>query len=143
MGIQETHQSKVALSSEGIVCLFYTDQPIKFIKIDNFKGLVMDRFENIIACGHSNGVIRCIDINSDQYEQMLRPPPLGKGNVLKGQKLRAHKTDSFADVIGLVLFHSGSKMLALYSDRTVLVWDRLQKVILRSFLCHADSINDI
>jgi WD40 repeat protein len=74
---------------------------------------------------------------------------LGQANISPDRKkavIASEPSSLFADTIGLTLLDNNSKLYALYSDRTVFIWDisRLESItVFRAFLHHSSSINQI
>jgi hypothetical protein len=78
-----------------------------------------------------------------------KPPPLGSANIEAGVKkirIPATKDSKFADTIAVIIDEKNSRVVALYSDRMVFMWDikNLDKIsVYRTFLFHSGPIHDI
>ena len=151
VGVLTKGQSVYALTSDGILCFFTPDRVMdKWMDINSNGGHALHTSGNMLACGCKDGLIRCFDTESLQHVATLpRPPPLGEANISpnrRRQPLSADTSSIFADVVGLLLFNNNRNLYALYSDRTVFIWDisNLSSIsVSRAFLHHSAGINDI
>lgn len=78
-----------------------------------------------------------------------KPPPLGTANIESGVKkirIPATKESKFADTIAVIIDEQRERVLALYSDRMMFMWDikKLDKIsVYRTFLYHSAPIHDL
>jgi hypothetical protein len=57
---------------------------------------------------------------------MARPPPLGDTNIMVGVskiKIPTTSESKFADVICCIVDQVNNRVIALYSDRMLFIWD--------------------
>ena len=113
-------------------------------------GFVLTTQGKYLACGCADGLIRCFDADDINYIITLpRPPSLGGANVSpdKNRATISKEPDStFADTMGLLFFDNNTKLYALYSDKTVFIWDILNfniVAVFRASLHHSAAINQI
>ncbi len=55
-----------------------------------------------------------------------KPPPLGSANVESGQKkirIPASKDSRFADALAILVDEKNSRVIVLYSDKMIFIWD--------------------
>lgn len=140
-----------ALTSDGILCVFSQDRIMdKWMDLQAGNGYVLTTVGKYLVCGCADSIIRCFDPNTLEHIATLpRPPPLGQANISPDKKkivIPSESTSIFADTVGLLLFENNSKLYALYSDRTVFIWDisKLDSItVYRASLHHSASINEI
>lgn len=103
-----------------------------------------------LFCGCSDGVIRVFEPNSLEHIVTLpKPPPLGTANIEAGVKkirIPATKDSKFADTTAVIVDEKSQKVVALYSDRMIFMWDirSIDRIsVYRTFLYHCGPIHDI
>lgn len=86
---------------------------------------------DFIIAGASDGIIRVFkaDGTMEHLTTLSKPPALLNYNVEKGTtKLVSHTTTNdtapvYSDCIAISFDHLNSKLAALYSDKTLFIWD--------------------
>lgn len=118
------------------------------IKVD--KALSCTMTSEYLFCGCSDGIIRVFGSKSlDHIMTLPKPPPLGSANIEAGiKKIRipATKDSKFADALAVIVDDRNQRVVALYSDRMIFMWDikNLEKIsVYRTFLSHCGPIHDI
>jgi WD40 repeat protein len=118
------------------------------IKVD--KAFSCTIAKDYLLCACTEGTIRCFDPNTLEHIITLpKPPPLGNANVEAGVKkirIPANKESRFADTIAVSMDDQKKKIVALYSDRMLFIWDvkKLDKIgVYRTFLNHCGPIYDV
>lgn len=103
-----------------------------------------------LFCGCSDGVIRVFNSQTLEHKVTLpKPPPLGSANIEAGVKkirIPATKESKFADLLCVIVDEQHSRVVALYSDRMIFMWDikNFEKIsVYRTFLSHCGPIHDI
>ncbi len=157
-----------AVTSSAVLCVFsmqcVMEQWVN-LEAENAYGLsVCDR---LLCIGCSNGILRLFDAGSLQFIATLpKPPPLGRANVASTRELNtlvdSHSSAqdgteqnnkqhvavglSYASVFGVRLSPSRTKVVAVYADRTFVMWDITDAHNVgkyRSSLSHSACIWDI
>jgi len=135
------------ITSRGVVCQLGGDQ---VMAVERFVDLKVKRTYSVfvgtkyVVCGCSDGVIRMFEPVSMKYVCTLpRPHALGREN--RPDDSPAAQL-SYADVIAAKLTADETRLVALYSDRSLYVWNvesvkNITKA--RSFLAHSSCIWDI
>jgi len=103
-----------------------------------------------LLCGCSDGMIRIFKASTLEHQATLpKPPPLGTANIdagMKRIKIAQNQKSKFADVVAIKLDDTRSKVLAVYSDKMIFIWDikEIAKAgVFRTFLFHNAGINDM
>ncbi len=123
--------------------------------------------DRLLCIGCSNSILRLFNAGSLQFIATLpKPPPLGRENVASTKELKTlidsytstqvgteqnkkqqqHVGLSHASVLGVRLSPSKTKVVAVYADRTLVMWDITDTHNVgkyRSFLSHSGYIWDI
>ena len=113
-------------------------------------GFVLVSQGKYLMCGCADGIIRCFDSETlDHIVTFPRPPAIGHANRFAGKKQALGSigpSSVFADTTGLLLFDNNLRLYALYSDRTVFIWDLTKPELItayKSSLNHSGCINMI
>ena len=120
----------------------------KWMDLKADKGFVCRLSPKFVLCGCSDGIIRLFDPQSLQHIATLpKPPALGSANVDEGTGAdKKAEAKLFADVLGAEIDECNALVLAVYSDRSFILWDikNLAKVVIRrSSMSHSAPINDV
>ena len=95
------------------------------IKVDRALSCTMTA--EYLFCGCSDGVIRVFDATSLEHKMTLpKPPPLGSANIeagVKKIKIPSTKESKFADTCAVIVDEKNMRVVALYSDRMIFMWD--------------------
>ena len=118
------------------------------IKVERAFGCQVSDGKLFCAC--SEGVMRIFQADSLQHiVTMARPPPLGDTNILVGVskiKIPTSNESKFADVICCIVDQVNNRVVTLYSDRMLFIWD-IKKFdhmnVYRTFHSHRGPIHDI
>ena len=124
-----------ALTEDGLLCVCTPERTMdKWMDLHASFGYTICAYGNLVACGCSNGVIRCFDADTLEHIITLpRPPPLGEANISPNSKKQIIATNvscTFADTVAVMLFDNNQRLFSIYSDRTVFIWDikRMERV---------------
>jgi WD40 repeat protein len=140
-----------ALTEEPpILCIINKERKMeKWMDLKATKGFACKVSSKYIACACSDGIVRLFDPQTLQHIVTLpKPPPLGCANIQEGanpNKVAAEKR-TYADTIGVEIDEGNNLVIAVYSDRSIIVWDikNLAKIcIKRSLMSHSAPINDV
>jgi WD40 repeat protein len=137
------------LTSEGQLCIFTPERTMdRWMDLHVTSAFSLSLSDRVLACGCADGINRLFYADSLEYITTLpRPPPLGEANISPDQRvIDVDPNSTFADAVGVVLFSENQRLLTLYSDRSVFVWDIKQFgtiTALRAFLHHSGPINDL
>ena len=140
-----------ALDTDGVLCVLNEQRKLeKWMDLKVHTAYTLQITPVHIICGCSDGVIRFFDSKSLHHITTLpKLPALGGYNIEKGN-IKASTIlsgpETFADVIALIMDEPRGRLISLYSDRTLFIWDvhDLEKVnVKRSFLNHKGTIYDI
>jgi WD40 repeat protein len=103
-----------------------------------------------LFCGCSDGVVRVFGTkNLEHILTLPKPPPLGSANIEAGVKkirIPATKESKFADCIAVLVDELNQRVIVLYSDRMVFIWDikNFSKIsVYRTALSHCAPIHDL
>ena len=123
----------------------------RWVHLKSQYGLTLTIWKNMIGCGLSDGIYRVF--NADNLSHVLtlqRPPPLGKLNFEYNSEknntninLAKNGKDIFPDVIASSFNNYYDKLITIYSDKTLFVWDisQLNNVhIYRNNIFHSGGI---
>jgi WD40 repeat protein len=120
------------------------------IKVNRAFGCQVDSKNDMIFCACSDGVLRVFRPATMQHVLTFeKPPPLGASNQESGVrkiKLQSDRVTKYADVTGVVCDEERKRVLAIYSDKMVFLWDfnnLKQLQITRTFFSHNGPIHDI
>ena len=95
------------------------------IKVEKALGCCITN--DYLFCACSEGVIRVFGSKAlDHIMTLPKPPPLGSANIEAGiKKIRipATKESKFADTLGVLVDERNHRVVALYSDRMIFMWD--------------------
>ena len=118
------------------------------IKVD--KAISCTMTNELLFCGCSDGVIRVFNPKTLEHKLTLpKPPQLGTANIEAGVKkirIPANKDSKFADTMAVIIDEKSQRVVALYSDRMIFMWDikNIDKIsVYRTFLFHCGPIHDI
>jgi WD40 repeat protein len=118
------------------------------IKINRAFGLAIS--DHHLLCNCSDGIVRIF--HTDTLEHVLtipKPPNLGAANQtigMKKVKTSSSKDAKYADCIAVEMDGAKERLVAVYSDGMILIWDLSikEKVkVMRAFLSHNKTIYDI
>eukprot|EP00826_Nyctotherus_ovalis_P065234 TRINITY_DN9584_c0_g1_i19.p1 TRINITY_DN9584_c0_g1~~TRINITY_DN9584_c0_g1_i19.p1 ORF type:complete len:745 (-),score=169.08 TRINITY_DN9584_c0_g1_i19:1108-3342(-) len=116
----------------------------KWMDLKAVKGFVCEVNSKYIVCGCTDGLIRLFDPSNLQHIITLpKPPPLGRANVPQPAKIDKRL---YADVVAILVDSQSERITAIYSDRTIIVWElkELPKVFMSySLVPHSAPVNDI
>lgn len=72
-----------SITEDGIICVFTLERTMdKWMHLHVNAGYSICAFSNLVACGCSDGIIRCFDADTLEHIITLpRPPPLGEANI--------------------------------------------------------------
>jgi WD40 repeat protein len=135
--------------SPANLCIVNKDRKMeKWMDLKAEKGFVCRLSSKFVLCGCSDGIIRLFDPQSLQHIATLpKPPALGCANVDEGATHEKQpESKLFADVLGAEIDEPNALVLAVYSDRSFILWDikNLAKIaIRRSNMSHSAPINDL
>ena len=151
VGVAIYQKKLYALTHDGHIYMF--DKQRKLLKYMNIK---VDR---AFGCSVSNGKLFCACADgitrvfaTDTLLHLLtmsKPPPLGTTNLLSGVsriKIPQGKQSRFADVIGCIVDELNKRVVCIYSDKMMFIWDVKQFdhiSVYRTFLWHSGPIHDI
>jgi len=78
-----TRGTVFTLTEDGVLCIFTAERVMdKWMELHVNKGYTLCAVNNLLACGCSDGIIRCFDTESLEHIITLpRPPPLGEANI--------------------------------------------------------------
>eukprot|EP00761_Pharyngomonas_kirbyi_P000005 gb/GECH01000005.1/.p1 GENE.gb/GECH01000005.1/~~gb/GECH01000005.1/.p1 ORF type:complete len:1562 (+),score=403.91 gb/GECH01000005.1/:1-4686(+) len=138
-----------SVTDKGILCAFGTNRVIeKWVDLKIKEVIAVSVTQNYIACAGTDGIIRLFEPSTLSYLGTLpRPPPVAKLDQLNVSIVSAHDSrGGNADTIACKLTSDSSKLIAVYSDRSIYVWDvsdpkRFMKY--RSAMSHSGCIWDI
>jgi WD40 repeat protein len=106
--------------------------------------------EERLYCACSDGILRIFKTESLAHIVTLsRPPPLGETNILSGIskiKIASNTKSKFADILSVKIDEKFERVVALYSDRMMFIWDvkQLDKAnVFRTFMSHNGPIHDV
>ncbi len=118
------------------------------IKVD--KAISCTMTNEYLFCGCSDGIVRVFGTKSLEHILTLpKPPPLGSANIETGVKkirIPATKDSKFADTQAVIVDETNQRVVVLYSDRMIFIWDikQLDKIsVYRTSLAHCGPIHDI
>lgn len=139
------------LAEDGHLYVFDKHRKLtKWMNIKVDKAISATMTNDYLFCGCSDGVVRVFGTKSLEHILTLpKPPPLGQANIESGVKkirIPATKDSKFADIIALVVDEVNSRIVVLYSDRMIFIWDikQLDKIsVYRTGLSHSGPIHDI
>lgn len=94
------------LTEDGILCVFTAERVMdKWMELHVSNGYTLCASNNLLACGCSDGIIRCFDSESLEHIITLpRPPPLGEANISPDKHrviIPTNATSNFADTVAL------------------------------------------
>jgi WD40 repeat protein len=146
------YEAKVySLASDGHVYVFDKQRTlVKWmnIRVDRAFGCQVSQGRLFCAC--SDGVLRVFKTENLQHiVTMAKPPPLGQTNILVGVskiKIPTSEESRFADIVCCIVDETFNRIVALYSDRMMFIWDIKQfdsLNVYRTFLSHRGPIHDI
>ena len=128
VGVSIYEQKIYSLASDGHVYVFDKErQLIKWMNIRVDKAFGCQVSEGRLFCACSDGVLRVFKTDTLQHiVTMARPPPLGQTNILVGVskiKIPTNDESKFADVICCIVDETQNRVVALYSDKMMFIWD--------------------
>lgn len=140
------------LSTEGKLCIFNENRKVEKwmnIKVKMALGLNICGFN--LLCNCSDGIIRVFHTETLQHILTLpKPPTLGSANQMIGAKKVKNTVSKeeakYADCIALDMDEEKERIIAVYSDKMVLIWDLTVKEkvkVMRAFLSHKGAISDL
>lgn len=124
------HDSVVyALTADGYIYVFDKARKLlrwMHVKVDRAFSVCVSA-EGRLVCACSDGIMRLFKSgNLEHIKTMSRPPPLGDVNILIGAKnikIPATERSRYADVTASIYDERNGRIIAVYSDRMILVWD--------------------
>ncbi|KAJ3025949.1 hypothetical protein HDV00_012293, partial [Rhizophlyctis rosea] len=134
-----------AITEKGLLVLFSAERVMeKWVDLKVTAGLSICANEAYIACGCTDGVIRLFEPTTLKYITTLpKPHPLGIDVALNVYQHPAEGGAMYPDVVAVRWDPEGEKLTAVYSDRSLYMWDvRDLKHVgkYRSFLGHGDCV---
>mmetsp|Transcript_39353 Transcript_39353/g.45182 ORF Transcript_39353/g.45182 Transcript_39353/m.45182 type:complete len:184 (+) Transcript_39353:468-1019(+) len=139
------------LSSDGKLCVFNENRKVeKWMNIKIKKAFGLSISGHNLLCNCSDGVVRLF--HTDTLEHILtlpKPPTLGSANQTVGMKKvkpASSKESKYADCIAVEMDESKDRVISVYSDRMILIWDLSNKEkvkVMRAFLGHNGPIYDL
>ncbi len=117
-----------ALASDGHLYVYDKNRRLTKwmnIKVDRAFSCILGN--DHLFCASNDGIIRIFNAKSLEHIQTLpKPPPLGSANVESGNKkirIPANKNSRFADALAVLVDEKNSRIVVLYSDRMIFIWD--------------------
>ena len=147
-GVTVNEVGVFAVTEDGKLCTFSKEREMeKWMDLQVAAAATIQVRGRHIYCGCSDGLIRCFDAMTLEHLVTLpRPPPLGAANITTDRQRQPQiGPPQFADTTALDLL-GASLLLALYSDRTLFIWDmrKMDNIIAaRALLNHSGAINDL
>ena len=140
-----------ALASDGHLYVYDRQRKLtKWMNIKVERALSSAFSSSLLFCGCSDGVVRVFGTkNLEHILTLPKPPPLGSANIESGVKkirIPATKDSRFADVVALKVDEAGQRVVVVYSDRMMFVWDikLMDKIsVYRTMLAHSGPIHDL
>lgn len=149
-GVSGKEDQVLALAQDGHLYVYD-----KFRKLTKWMNIKVERAMGcalgggFLYCACCDGVVRIFNAKSLEHVNTFpKPPPLGQANIDSSKKIRIPQSrDSrFADALAVVVDEKNMRVLVLYSDRMLLVWDvhDFAKIsIYRSSYSHCGAIYDM
>ncbi|CEP18800.1 hypothetical protein [Parasitella parasitica] len=136
------------ITDSGILCIFKEGRVIdKWVDLQVKSAFSIAVSSNYVICTCSEGVIRLFEPVTLKYAGILpKPHPLGTdiSLVTSPEMVRpADESTSYPDAIAMVYDETIQRVIAVYSDRSLYVWDikDLTKIgKYRSFIFHSDCV---
>lgn len=142
--------SVYVLTTDGQLCMFNEGRTVeKCIDLKTSSGISLSLSLGKLACGCSDGITRIFTASPMKYVCTLpRPHPLGTDVSTQTGEIYRVSNDpqsQYADTIAVRFNFDGTKVINLFSDRSIYIWDvseltRVSKVY--SAIYHSDSIWD-
>ncbi|KAL0076140.1 hypothetical protein F4703DRAFT_1762129 [Phycomyces blakesleeanus] len=136
------------LTDNGILCMFKEGRVIdKWVDLQVKGAYSLSVSSTYVICACANGIIRLFEPETLKYCGMIpKPHPLGIdiSSITSPESLPvADASTCYPDIIAVAYDESTKKVTAVYSDRSLYVWDikDLMKVgKYRSFIAHSDCV---
>ncbi|KAI8642645.1 hypothetical protein BD408DRAFT_416281 [Parasitella parasitica] len=136
------------ITDTGILCIFKEGRVIdKWVDLQVKNAFSIAVSSNYVICTCSEGVIRLFEPVTLKYAGILpKPHPLGTdiSLVTSPEMVRpADESTSYPDAIAMVYDEIAQRVISVYSDRSLYVWDirDLTKIgKYRSFIFHSDCV---
>lgn len=128
VGVSVYEGQAYTLAIDGHVYVFDKNRTLSKwmnIRVDRAFGCQVSDGKLFCAC--SDGTLRVF--NTDKLNHIVtlpRPPPLGDTNVLVGVskiKIPTNEESRFADLVCCIVDEVNKRVVALYSDRMLFIWD--------------------
>ena len=151
VGVSCTEGHVYALAVDGHLYVYDQHRKVeKWMNIRVDRAFACTAAATHLLCGCSDGTIRVFSTSTLEHIVTLpKPPPLGSANVEAGVKkirIPASKESKFADAVAVQMDVERQKIVVLYSDRMMFMWDikKLEKIgVFRTFLHHCGPIYDL
>ena len=153
VGVACKHSMVYALASDGHLYVFTEERKLSKwmnIKVTRAFGCSIDSANDTLYCACADGIIRVFNPKTLQHiTTFQKPPPLGQTNIetgIKKIKVPQNQASKFADVVAVINDDQRHRILAIYSDKMIFLWDvkdtnKIQ--VIRTFLSHNGPIHDI
>ena len=119
-----------AIAADGHLYVFTLERKLSKwmnIKVARAFGCTIDPCNDSLVCACADGVIRLFNPQTLSHVVTLqKPPPLGKINIESGVrkiKVPQNQASKFADVMAVIADSSRNRLVAVYSDKMVFLWD--------------------
>ncbi|KAI8099075.1 WD40-repeat-containing domain protein [Halteromyces radiatus] len=137
------------ITDSGILCIFKENRGIdKWVNLQVSNAYSITVSSDYIMCASSHGIIRLFEPVTLKYFGVLpKPHPLGMDiSSISSPDMLPQQTDQdiyYPDVVALTYNESIAKLTAIYSDRSLYIWDvkNIKKIgKYRSFIAHSDCV---
>ena len=149
-GVSGKEEQVLALASDGHIYVYDKNRKLtKWMNIKVDRALSCALGGQHLYCACTEGVVRIFNTRTLEHILTLqKPPPLGQANVESGKKIRipSSKDSRFADALAVLVDERNNRVIVLYSDRMIFVWDvhALDKIsIYRTLYSHCGPIYDM
>lgn len=130
VGVACKHSLAYALASDGHLYVFTEERKLSKwmnIKVVRAFGCTIDTASDTLYCACADGVIRVFNPQTLQHIITLqKPPPLGQTNIetgVKKIKVPQNQASKFSDVLAVIADEQRHRIIAVYSDKMVFLWD--------------------
>ncbi|TPX35368.1 hypothetical protein SmJEL517_g02222 [Synchytrium microbalum] len=147
-GIGTLSQHTYGITEAGLLVLFGEGHVMeKWVDLKVRKGFSVDVSDKYVVCGCTDGIIRIFEPFTLKYIMTLpKPHPVGVDVATSvGSSYRSPNIQNavYASVVAVKVDHANEKVVAMYSDRSMFIWDVKDPKHVgkyRSFLNHSDCI---